>query len=290
MRKLVALLTALVLITFQITAFSATAEPATVGWWWQLQQLPAVLPVTLPAPPLVAKSELLVESLLGDTGAIAAVQVFLPIGRLAKTLTLQVTPVVGKPMLSACASASGWAPAIAGSWDLRPTCGRAAIPFTSNKAGTVLTVDVSKLAEPGQLDVVISPTLGGGNTFSALIHAPDTDALTTVAAPAVTTTTPTTTVPTVPPQPDLTVPIPPVTQPLTVTTPAPVTSPAVPTAPQVLSQPTIAAPLPVAKARAEHRTLLIVLLIAVILAAGGLSRVPTRAPRTLVRTAGAGEQ
>lgn len=166
---------------------ASAAEPATDGWWYQPQRLSGLTPVVLPAPPYVPAGDLLVEATISGPNAVAALRLLVPPGEQAGVLRLPITSTRGVPDVVICKTLSGWGPAEAGNWDLRPSCDGKPLPLAISPDGKTLTTDVSLLVRNGVLDVLLAPRVDEQGTtaaFSITLTAPTVDVLTTTPVPA----------------------------------------------------------------------------------------------------------
>jgi hypothetical protein len=166
-------------------SYASAASLDAAGWWWRPQT--SALPVPLPAPPTVAKGQLLVEGQPQGANAVAALRFNLGDGEGSPVLTLK--PVSGSQVpadavVLACRSLVTWAPEEAGAWENKPLVDCATSVQGIPGDGGALTFALAPLQSETVLDIVLvpgtvasAPAGANGSTFSMVLDRPGPDAL-----------------------------------------------------------------------------------------------------------------
>ena len=181
---MIALAVALAL-TPLLAAPVGAAPPSAAGWWWRAQ---TGLVAAVPPPPNVPAGGLMVAGAPDGATAVSALRFELAEGEGSPVLTLRVADDVGGATaeMAACPTGAPWSPALAGTWDEKPTaaCSRGSVQGVRSEDGATWTFALAPLLVGTVLDVVVVPA--ERSVFQLAFDPPSQDALATAegAAPS----------------------------------------------------------------------------------------------------------
>ena len=154
--------------------------PSAFGWWWRVQ---TGLVAAVPPPPTVPPGGLMVAGAPDGATAVSALRFELDEGEASPVLTLRVADDVGGAAaeLAACPTGAPWSPALAGTWDEKPTaaCSRGSVQGVRSEDGSTWTFALAPLLAGSVVDVVVVPA--EGSVFQLAFDPPGGDALATTA-------------------------------------------------------------------------------------------------------------
>jgi hypothetical protein len=133
---------------------AAAAEGDPVTGWWSQTRVGAPSPVEAPVPIVPDGGTWVAGG--ADAVAVSALRLELADDVQATGLSLEVADVRGEPVVTVCPAAAFWVPVEGGRFEEAPPA-----DCSTSATGTVqdgrLVVDLSGLAAPGTLDVVLQP-------------------------------------------------------------------------------------------------------------------------------------
>jgi hypothetical protein len=184
-RRVAVVLMAIGVVLLLAPPQASAASLDAAGWWWRPQT--SALPVPLPAPPTVAKGQLLVEGQPQGANAVAALRFTLADGEGSPVLTLKPaagSTVPADAVVLACRSLVPWGPEEAGAWENKPLVDCATSVQGIPSEGGALTFALAPLQSETTLDIVLvpgtvaaAPAGANGSVFSMVLDRPGPEAL-----------------------------------------------------------------------------------------------------------------
>jgi len=182
-RRLSVLFLALAAAVASAPVTAGASPPSQTAWWNQAQQVPAGVPVGVPAPPTVPSGGLYIANTPNGPAALAALRFASDApadGKLTLKIDANSAPFAAIAAIQACLPLADWKPAENGTWTDVPLYTCSGNNPTLAADGVTLTWTIPASYQDDQLDyvdVLLAPA-AEANPFQIALAPPDGDAFT----------------------------------------------------------------------------------------------------------------